>query len=66
MLMSLIFELQLQSKNAFPSSVCVADYNQDHLGQRVNRCDDDSGGGCRTHLSQQYVAVVRVADFRCL
>ena len=63
--MGLIFELQLQSKNV-PSFACVAGYNQDHSSQRVNRCDDDSGGGCRTHLIQQYIAVVRVADLRCL
>ena len=61
-----IFELHLQSTNAFPSSVCVAGYNQDHSGQRMNRCDNDSGGECRTHLSHQYVVVVWVADFHCL
>ena len=66
MLMGLIFELQLRSKNSFHSSACAAGYNQNHSCQRVNRCDDDSGDRCRTHLSQQYVAVVRVADFRCL
>lgn len=59
------FRIAATKHKHFPS-VCTAGYHHNRLCQRANCCDDNSGGGCRTHLSQQYVAVVQVADLHCL